>query len=104
MIIPQGYKQTELGIIPEDWEVINLGNVAKVNGRIGFRGYTVADLVGAGQGAYTIGGKHISNMHLDLSEAEYISWQKYYESHQCRSNFSLCCCLKYGFCPPYFRV
>ena len=80
MNIPQGYKQTELGIIPEDWEVVNLGNVAKVNGRIGFRGYTVADLVGAGQGAYTIGGKHISNMHLDLSEAEYISWQKYYES------------------------
>ena len=80
MNIPQGYKRTELGIIPEDWEVVNLGSVAKVNGRIGFRGYTVADLVGAGQGAYTIGGKHISNMRLDLSEAEYISWQKYYES------------------------
>ena len=78
--IPQGYKQTELGIIPEDWEIVNLGNVAKVNGRIGFRGYTVADLVGAGQGAYTIGGKHIANMIIDLSDAEYISWEKYYES------------------------
>ena len=78
--MPQGYKQTELGIIPEDWEVVNLGNVAKVNGRIGFRGYTVADLVGAGQGAYTIGGKHIANMIIDLSDAEYISWAKYYES------------------------
>ena len=80
MNIPQGYKQTELGIIPEDWEVVNLGNVAKVNGRIGFRGYTVADLVGAGQGAYTIGGKHIANMIIDLSDAEYISWEKYHES------------------------
>ena len=80
MNIPQGYKQTELGIIPEDWEVVNLGSVAKVNGRIGFRGYTVADLVGAGQGAYTIGGKHIANMIIDLSDAEYISWEKYYES------------------------
>ena len=80
MNIPQGYKQTELGIIPEDWEIVNLGNVAKVNGRIGFRGYTVADLVGAGQGAYTIGGKHIANMIIDLSDAEYISWEKYYES------------------------
>lgn len=75
MNIPQGYKQTELGIIPEDWEIVNLGNVAKVNGRIGFRGYTVADLVGAGQGAYTIGGKHIANMIIDLSDAEYISWK-----------------------------
>ena len=24
MNIPQGYKQTELGIIPEDWEVISI--------------------------------------------------------------------------------
>lgn len=80
MSIPQGYKQTELGIIPEDWEVVNLSNLAKVNGRIGFRGYTVADLVDAGQGAYAIGGKHIANMSLNLSDAEYISWEKYYES------------------------
>ena len=79
-ILPQGYKQTELGIIPEDWEVVNLSNLAKVNGRIGFRGYTVADLVDAGQGAYAIGGKHIANMSLNLSDAEYISWEKYYES------------------------
>lgn len=80
MDIPQGYKQTELGIIPDDWEVVSLGSVAKINGRIGFRGYTTADLVEAGQGAYTIGGKHITNMVLDLQDAEYISWQKYYES------------------------
>lgn len=80
MNIPQGYKQTELGIIPDDWEIVNLGSIAKVNGRIGFRGYTTADLVGVGQGAYTIGGKHITNMVLDLHDAEYISWQKYYES------------------------
>ena len=28
MTIPQGYKQTELGIIPEDWEVVNFCEVA----------------------------------------------------------------------------
>lgn len=27
--IPQGYKQTELGIIPEDWEVVTLGGTAQ---------------------------------------------------------------------------
>lgn len=27
MKIPQGYKQTELGIIPEEWEVVKLGNL-----------------------------------------------------------------------------
>lgn len=75
-----GYKMTEVGVIPEDWEVKTLGNLACINGRIGFRGYTVKDLVRKGEGAIAIGGKHISKNFLDLSDAEYISWKKYYES------------------------
>ena len=27
MNIPRGYKQTELGIIPEDWEVVTIDDV-----------------------------------------------------------------------------
>ena len=69
-----------IGKIPEHWSLVKLKNKAKVNGRIGFRGYTTADLVQAGEGAFTIGGKHISNCVLDLSNPEYISWDKYYES------------------------
>lgn len=80
MNIPQGYKQTELGIIPEDWEVVNLGNVAKVNGRIGFRGYTVADLVPKGFGAITLSPSNIINNQIDYSNCTYISWYKYHES------------------------
>ena len=79
ILLPR-YKHTELGLIPKDWEFVSLGNLAKVNGRIGFRGYTVADLVEAGQGAYAIGGKHIANLVLNLSDAEYVSWDKYFES------------------------
>ena len=36
MDIPQGYKQTELGIIPEDWEVFLIGEL----------GYTYSGLLG----------------------------------------------------------
>lgn len=75
-----GYKMSEVGVIPEDWEVKTLGKLACINGRIGFRGYTVKDLVRKGEGAIAIGGKHISKNFLDLSDAEYISWKKYYES------------------------
>lgn len=75
-----GYKMTEVGVIPEDWEVKTLGKLACINGRIGFRGYTVKDLVRKGEGAIAIGGKHISKNFLDISDAEYISWKKYYES------------------------
>ena len=80
MNIPKGYKQTELGIIPEDWEVVHLGNIAKVNGRIGFRGYTVADLVSKGSGAITLSPSNIINNQIDYSNCTYISWYKYNES------------------------
>ncbi|KYC52873.1 MAG: hypothetical protein AN188_01542 [Candidatus Methanofastidiosum methylothiophilum] len=30
-IPPQGYKMTELGPLPEEWEVTRLGEVAEVN-------------------------------------------------------------------------
>lgn len=69
-----------MGMIPKHWGLVKLKNKAKVNGRIGFRGYTTADLVPKGQGAYTIGGKHITNCVIDLSNPDFISWDKYYES------------------------
>jgi type I restriction enzyme, S subunit len=35
--VPQGYKRTEVGVIPEDWRVVKLGEVCKlINGR-GFK-------------------------------------------------------------------
>lgn len=65
----------------EDWYIDKIGNNSEVFGRIGFRGYTVDDLVDKGQGALTIGGKHISkNFQLDLSDPEYLSWEQYEES------------------------
>ena len=29
-VIPKGYKQTKVGVIPEDWDIVNLGDVGKV--------------------------------------------------------------------------
>ena len=34
--IPKGYKQTKVGVIPEDWEVVRLGEIGKTyNGLTG---------------------------------------------------------------------
>jgi type I restriction enzyme S subunit len=57
-----------------------------VQGRVGFKGYTKEDLVDVGEGAYTIGGKHITTNVLNLDDAEYISWDKYYESPEIMVN------------------
>lgn len=86
MNLPQGYKQTELGIIPEDWEIVNLGSIAKINGRIGFRGYTVADLVPKGFGAITLSPSNIIDNQIDYTDCTYISWYKYDESPEIKVN------------------
>lgn len=70
-----------LGEIPEHWEVGRLKQYVQIKGRIGYRGYTKEDLVGPNEGAYTIGAKHIDKRNqLDLSDPEYLSWEKYHES------------------------
>lgn len=79
-MIETKFKQTEIGLIPEDWEVKSVGSLCKVHGRIGFRGYTTSDLVKRGEGAIAIAGKNITHNYLDLSSPDYISWYKYYES------------------------
>jgi type I restriction enzyme, S subunit len=70
-----------IGEIPEHWRKSKVKFIANVKGRIGFKGYTVADLVNEGEGALTLGAKHISKSNtLNLSVPEYISWEKYFES------------------------
>lgn len=69
-----------IGDIPSHWKLSKIKFIGEIRGRIGFRGYTTADLVSEGEGALTIGGKHISNNVIDLTDPEYISWDKYYES------------------------
>ncbi|RWS93710.1 hypothetical protein [Aeromonas caviae] len=36
-IIPAGYKLSEAGIIPEDWEALPLGGICKVQGGFAFK-------------------------------------------------------------------
>ena len=73
------FKTTEIGEIPEEWEVSNLTNIVDIKGRVGWKGYTKKDLVEFGPLA--IGAMHInSNNKLDLSEPVYLSKKKYEES------------------------
>ena len=70
-----------LGQIPTHWAIKRVKHISNVKGRIGFRGYTVEDLVNQGEGALTLGATHIAdNGNLDLSAPTFISWKKYYES------------------------
>jgi len=79
--IPPGYKKTEIGIIPEDWEVKRLGEIAEIVGRIGFRGYTKKDIVKPWKGAISLSPINIVDGKLVLyKNLTFISWFKYEES------------------------
>jgi type I restriction enzyme, S subunit len=66
--------------IPEEWEIKKLEDIAKIKGRIGWRGYTKKDFVDEGEGAISLGGKNIKNSKLDLTKRTYITFEKYEES------------------------
>lgn len=69
-----------IGKIPNSWHVSNIKFIAKVFGRIGYRGYTVDDLVEKGEGAISLSPSNIQNQLFDLTKRTYISWDKYEES------------------------
>jgi type I restriction enzyme, S subunit len=78
--IPTGYKQTEVGVIPEGWEVKNIGSVCQIFGRIGFRGYTKEDIVKNNEGAISISPSNVLHGKINYDNCTYISWFKYEES------------------------
>ncbi|TON27136.1 hypothetical protein CGH62_21070, partial [Vibrio parahaemolyticus] len=75
------YKDSEVdwvGYIPLDWQVTRLKYVASIFGRIGFRGYTVNDIVGEGEGAIVLSPSNIVGDKFTLAKTSFLSWQKYY--------------------------
>jgi type I restriction enzyme S subunit len=76
---PELYKESKLGWIPREWEEKIIDDVAKVNGRVGWKGYTVADL--REFGPLALGATHIDKENkLDLSNPIHLSMEKYLES------------------------
>jgi type I restriction enzyme S subunit len=69
-----------IGLIPLDWHSSRVKYVGEIIGRIGFRGYTVADIVHDGNGAIALSPSNIKNQSLTLDGSTYISWEKYEES------------------------
>jgi len=69
-----------LGPMPIDWDVTKLKYTASIYGRIGFRGYTVSDIVDEGEGAIVLSPSNIEQDRFTLEKRSYLSWDKYYES------------------------
>ena len=65
----------------EEWEEKQLGKLIEIKGRIGYRGYTINDIVSKGKGAISMSPSNIDNNNrLNFDKSTYISWEKYNES------------------------
>jgi type I restriction enzyme S subunit len=69
-----------IGEIPSHWEKSKVKYVSDIFGRIGYRGYTVEDLVDENEGCITISPGNIYEDKFTLENRTYLSWEKYYES------------------------
>ncbi|WP_432644519.1 restriction endonuclease subunit S [Methanobrevibacter sp.] len=72
------FKESNLGEIPESWEIKTIGDLSDVKGRIGWRGYTTNDLVD--EGPWVVGGKEITSGFIDFNSAKHLTREKYDES------------------------
>jgi type I restriction enzyme S subunit len=70
----------------DNWIETSLGKICSINGRIGYRGYTVKDIVGQDEGAITVSPSNIKKSKLSFDKVTYISWFKYDESPEIKLN------------------
>jgi len=68
-LIPPGYKQTEVGVIPEDWSVAALGNLSDfiTSGSRGWARYY------SDQGALFIRSQNVRGGRLDLADSQFVN-------------------------------
>lgn len=76
MNIKTGYKQTEVGVIPEDWEVKCLGDNATLKARIGWQGLTTNEYKTTGD-YYLITGTEFKSGFIDWHKCFYVDYDRY---------------------------
>lgn len=74
--IPAGYKQTEVGVIPEDWEMKLLGNTAILKARIGWQGLTTSEYLESGD-YYLVTGTEFKDGYIDWDNCHYVTESRY---------------------------
>jgi type I restriction enzyme, S subunit len=62
------------------WNEKCIGNVSTIFGRIGYRGYTVNDIVDRGKGVVTLSPSNFKSNRIDITKSTYITVEKYEES------------------------
>lgn len=78
--IPDGYKMSEVGIIPCDWTVINLGDNSKIKARIGWQGLTTKEYLKSGD-YYLITGTDFINGRIEWDSCYFVEEKRYLQDY-----------------------
>ncbi len=76
MVKEKAFKQTEIGLVPQDWEVINLETNYSLKARIGWQGLTTAEYLASGDyGLVT--GTDFKNGYIDWQNSVFVAKERY---------------------------
>ena len=78
-MVRQGYKQTEVGIIPEDWKVSTMESITSLMTN-GFVGTIKSEYVPSGTGVLYLQGFNIKENGFDLTGVTYVS-DEFHKKH-----------------------
>jgi len=76
MEVKKGYKQTEVGVIPEDWDVNNLIDNSTLKARIGWQGLTTAEYLDNGE-YYLVTGTDFADGRIKWDTCHYVEKERY---------------------------
>lgn len=76
MEIPKGYKQSEVGIIPEDWQTRNISSCCTIKARIGWQGLTKSEYLDNGD-YLLITATDFENGFINWASCFYVSEERY---------------------------
>lgn len=75
--VRKGYKQTEVGLIPEDWEVKPFLEVSYMKGRIGWQGLNQTEFTSNEDQPFLITGMNFKDGEIRWNEVYHISEERY---------------------------
>ncbi len=73
----QGYKQTEVGIFPADWEIVPLKNISSMYGRIGWQGLKQSEFTMNADQPFLITGMNFKDGEIRWDEVYHIPNERY---------------------------
>lgn len=77
MEVKEGYKMSEIGLIPEDWELVNFKDFSYMKGRIGWQGLKETEFTNNHDEPFLITGMNFKDGNIRWEEVYHVSFERY---------------------------